>query len=93
MHIGLKKQRSDKAPRIGDNVFIGAGAQILGDIEIEDGIVIDANSVVINSFLEPNITIAGVPARKVGDKGIEEFWSEEKRVQTLELPKELSIIN
>lgn len=89
VHIGQKVGHTDTAPRIGDNVFIGGGAQILGDVEIADGIVIGANSVVITSFHTPNITIAGVPAKKVSDKGIEEFWSDEKRVRKLTLPDEM----
>lgn len=57
------------APKIGDNVYIGPGAKIFGNIRIADGIAIGANSVVNRSFLEPNISIAGVPARKISDRG------------------------
>jgi serine O-acetyltransferase len=57
------------APKIGNNVFIGPGAVIVGPIEIADGIAIGANSYVDRSFTEPDITIAGVPARKVSNKG------------------------
>ncbi|MFA6372695.1 MAG: hypothetical protein WCW68_08725 [Methanothrix sp.] len=60
---------SDKAPKIGNNVYIGPGAKIFGDIIIADDIAIGANSVVNSSFMEPGITIAGVPAKKVGNKG------------------------
>lgn len=55
----------DDAPTIGNNVEIGFGAVIIGKIKIADGIKIGANSVVTKSFLEPNITIAGVPAKKI----------------------------
>lgn len=55
-------------PTIGDNVNIGVGAKIIGKIEIADGIKIGANAVVTKSFLEPNITIVGVPAQKVEKK-------------------------
>ena len=48
---------------------IASGAKIFGNITIADGIVIGANSVVNKSFLEPNITIAGVPAKKISNKG------------------------
>ena len=48
------------APRIGNRVFIGSGARILGNIEIANDIVIGANAVVTKSFLECGITIAGV---------------------------------
>jgi len=67
--IGTEAGHSDRAPRIGDNVYIGPGAKIFGDIDIADDIAIGANAVVNKSFLEPGITIAGIPARKVSDKG------------------------
>ena len=58
----------NRAPRIGDNVYIGPGAKIFGDIEIAAGIAIGANAVVNRSFREPGITIAGVPAKKISDR-------------------------
>ncbi len=60
---------NSQAPQIGDNVFIGTGAVIIGGIKIADGIAIGANSYVNKSFTEPGITIAGSPAKKVSDKG------------------------
>lgn len=66
--IGVKPGQLE-APKIGNNVYIGPGAKIYGDITIANDIVIGANAVVNKSFLEPNITIAGVPARKVSNKG------------------------
>lgn len=59
----------EEVPRIGNNVWIGPGVKIFGKIEIADGIMIGANSVVNKSFTEPNITIAGVPAKKVKETG------------------------
>jgi serine O-acetyltransferase len=47
---------------IGDNVYIGPGAKIFGGIRIGNNIAIGANSVVNNSFLQSNVTIAGVPS-------------------------------
>jgi serine O-acetyltransferase len=67
--IGTKAGYSNLAPTIGNNVYIGPGAKIFGDIEIADGIAIGANSVVNKSFTEPNIGIAGIPARKINDIG------------------------
>lgn len=52
-------------PVIGDNVMLGAGAKVLGRVTIADNIKIAAGAVVVHSFTEPGITIAGVPARKV----------------------------
>jgi glycosyltransferase involved in cell wall biosynthesis/acetyltransferase-like isoleucine patch superfamily enzyme len=57
------------APKIGDNVYIGPGAKIFGDIEIADGIAIGANAVVNSSFLEKDISIGGIPAKKISDRG------------------------
>ncbi|NLV27968.1 MAG: serine acetyltransferase [Methanomicrobiales archaeon] len=61
------------APIIGDNVYIGPGAKILGGITIANDIVIGANAVVTKSFLEPGITIAGVPAKKISDNSSEKL--------------------
>ncbi|MGB9940016.1 serine O-acetyltransferase [Methanosarcina sp.] len=71
--IGTKAGYEDVTPKIGNNVYIGPGAKIFGDIEIADGIVIGANSVVTKSFTEPNIRIAGAPAKKINDKGSEKL--------------------
>jgi serine O-acetyltransferase len=49
-------------PVIGNDVFIGAGAKVLGGIKIGDGATIAANSLVI-SDIPPNSTAIGVPAR------------------------------
>jgi len=54
-----------KAPQIGDNVYIGPGAKIYGDIKIGNNIAIAANAAVGKSFEEDNIVIGGVPARKI----------------------------
>lgn len=56
-------------PTIGDNVWIGPGAKLFGRITIANRIMIGANAVVNKSFLEEDITITGVPARKVKDSG------------------------
>lgn len=57
----------EKAPKIGNNVYIGAGAKVIGDISIADNIAIGANSVVVKDLLEPNCTYAGVPSKKVSN--------------------------
>ena len=67
--IGTEAGYSDHAPTIGDNVYIGPGAKIYGRIVVADGVAIGANSVVNKSINEQNITIAGVPAKKVSDHG------------------------
>ena len=52
---------------IGDNVFIGSGARIIGNIKIANDIAIGANAVVNKDFITPGITIAGVPAKKISN--------------------------
>jgi len=56
---------SDLAPQMGDNIYIAPGAKIYGDIVIANNVAIAANSVVNKSFLEENILIGGIPAKKL----------------------------
>lgn len=63
--IGNGGENDKKAPVIGNNVTIGAGAKIIGGVTIADDIKIAAGSVVVHSFTEKGITIAGIPAKKV----------------------------
>lgn len=65
---------SSRAPIIGDNVYIGPGAVLFGDIQIADNCFIGANAVVNRSFLEPYSLIVGVPATVV--KKIDKAWNE-----------------
>lgn len=53
------------APKMGDNIHMGFGSCVLGDVTIADGIWIAAGAVVVSSFEESNIVVAGVPARKI----------------------------
>ena len=50
------------APTIGNDVFIGAGAKIVGPIKIGDGAIIAPNSLVI-ADVPPGATAMGVPAK------------------------------
>ena len=70
VNIGAVSGESE-APKIGDNVYIAPGSKIFGNIVIASDIAIGANSVVNNSFLNQGITIAGIPAKKISDKGSE----------------------
>lgn len=55
-------------PTIGDEVFIGAGARVLGGIRIGNGAVIGANSVVLNDLPDGAVAV-GIPARITKIKG------------------------
>ena len=72
VNIGAN-QGSLKAPKIGDDVYIGHGAVIFGDIEIADGCYIGANAVVNKSFLEPNSVIVGIPAKVINNDPVH-WW-------------------
>ena len=61
--IGATNGASD-APVLGDNIFIGSGARIIGKVNIASDIAIGSNAVVVNNFNESGITIGGVPAKK-----------------------------
>jgi serine O-acetyltransferase len=68
---------NDDVPYLEDGIVIGAGAVILGGVNIAENIAIGANAVVNKSFDEPNIAIAGVPAHKISDKG-STYWNVKK---------------
>lgn len=54
-------------PRLGDRVSVGAGAKILGGVEVGDDTVIGANAVVTKD-LPAGVVAAGVPARVIGQQ-------------------------
>jgi serine O-acetyltransferase len=62
---GTGKDSGDRHPKIRDGVLIGAGAKILGNIEIGTCAKIGAGSVVLKP-VPPHCTAAGVPARNIG---------------------------
>lgn len=63
--IGLRGGGHPGAPVIGDDVFIGTGAKILGNIKIGDNVKIGANSVVAQN-VPSNVNVLGVPAKIIG---------------------------
>lgn len=68
---GNGKETGDRHPKIGNNVLLAAGAKVLGNIRVGDCSKVAAGSVVLND-VPPNKTVAGVPARIVGDSGCPE---------------------
>lgn len=65
---GTGKEEEDRHPKIGDGVLIGAGAKVLGNIRIGACSRIAAGSVVL-ADVPPKTTVAGVPAKVVGEAG------------------------
>jgi serine O-acetyltransferase len=68
---GTGKEHEDRHPKIRHGVMIGAGAKILGNIEVGHCARIAAGSVVIKP-VPHNTTVAGVPAKVVGEAGCPE---------------------
>lgn len=68
---GTGKENEDRHPKIRHGVLIGAGAKILGNIEVGHCARIAAGSVVVKP-VPNNVTVAGVPARVVGEAGCAE---------------------
>ncbi len=62
---GTGKQSGDRHPVVRSGVLLGAGAKILGRVEIGEGAKVGAGSVVLND-VPPHTTVAGVPAVIVG---------------------------
>ncbi len=65
---GTGKEDGDRHPKIGCGVLIGAGAKVLGNIQVGDCARIAAGSVVLED-VPARKTVAGVPARIVGEAG------------------------
>lgn len=65
--IGGSYSTPNKFPVLGDNVYIGTGAKILGGVTIANNVAIGANAVVTHDITEEGVTWAGVPAKKISD--------------------------
>ncbi len=68
---GTGKEEEDRHPKIGDGVLIGAGAKILGNIKVGHCSRVAAGSVVLRE-VPPCKTVAGVPAKIVGEAGCDQ---------------------
>ena len=68
---GTGKEEEDRHPKIGNGVLIGAGAKVLGNIMVGDCSRIAAGSVVLEDVPTCK-TVAGIPARIVGEAGCDQ---------------------
>jgi serine O-acetyltransferase len=86
---GTSLQKVKRHPTLGNNVVVGVGAKVIGNITIGDGSKIGAGSVVVNS-VPPNATVVGVPGRVVAIRNPDTDTVERlpdpvgERLQTLE---------
>jgi serine O-acetyltransferase len=62
---GTGKDRGDRHPKVRSGVLLGAGAKILGNVEIGEGAKVGAGSVVLKD-VPPHTSVAGVPAVVIG---------------------------
>lgn len=62
--IGGSSSTPNKFAVIGDNVYIGTGAKIIGGVTIANNVAIGANAVVVKDILEESTTHVGVPSHK-----------------------------
>jgi len=86
---GTGKEGGDRHPKIGDGVLIGAGAKVLGNIRVGECSRIAAGSVVLKD-VPPCKTVAGIPARIVGDGGCERpSFSMDHRVEIAPEPEDI----
>ena len=82
LHAGVNIGASagqTKAPEIGDNVYIGPGAIIFGNIQIASNVTIGANATVNHSFLTEHVVLAGTPACVVKENA--KTWIEFNQVK------------
>ena len=94
---GTGKDRGKRHPTIGNNVFIGSGAKILGPITVGDNARIGANSAVLKN-VPAGATVTGMRARivKINGKRVEECSScintDEMRMQLFRLEEEVYLL-
>lgn len=70
---GTGKQTGKRHPRIGNDVFIGTHATLLGPIEVGNNARIGAETVIINRDVPPNCTVVGTPGKivRIGNRNID----------------------
>lgn len=61
---GTTSSKGKRHPTIGNNVLIGTGAKVLGNITVGDNVKIGANAVILKN-VEANTTVVGIPGRVV----------------------------
>lgn len=68
VNIGVHPNLEEKAPQLGDNIYIGPGAKIYGNIYIADNCMIGANAVVNKNEFNKGTILIGVPAKPKKDE-------------------------
>ena len=93
---GTGNETGKRHPTLGNNVMVGTGAKVLGNITIGDNVKIGGNSVVVRD-VPSNCTVVGIPGRIVRRNGVRERLAhEDARLHRENLPdpvEEESVIN
>ncbi len=79
---GTSWQKGKRHPTLGNDVVVGAGAKVLGPIEIGDGARIGSNAVVLKP-VPPGATVVGIPGRLVERKTAQEKAHREKLAERM----------
>ncbi len=82
---GTGKEQGDRHPKIRRGVLLSAGAKVLGNIEVGSCARVAAGSVVLKP-VPANVTVAGVPARVVGDAGCKDSEPARSMNQMFDMP-------
>lgn len=82
VNIGTAPGACSLAPIIGNNVYIGPGAKLWGEIKIGNNIIIGANACVGKDFIMDNVCIVGSPARVVKNIGRKELEEQNKLLES-----------
>jgi serine O-acetyltransferase len=67
---GTGKHQGKRHPSLGNNVFIGTGATLLGPIEVGDNVKIGANTFVVMRDIPSDCSVVGTPARIIRRNGV-----------------------
>ncbi len=93
---GTGNEEGKRHPTLGNNVTVGSGAKVLGNIHIGDNVRIGGNSVVVKD-VPPNSTVVGVPGRVVRRNGCrvmaESFDAKQHRESMPDPVEEASLLN
>lgn len=73
VNIGTAAGTQNAAPVLGDDCYIGPGAKLFGPIRIARGVAIAAQAVVNKSCDREHVTLAGVPATVIAERGAEDY--------------------
>lgn len=57
--------KTSAVPVLGNNIDLGFGACVIGDVRLSDGIVVGCNAVVVKNCEKPSAVLAGIPAREL----------------------------